>query len=35
MTALSLAEVRSGNIFDFGPEVFDKHSTQIYFGNSG
>ena len=35
MTALSLAETRSGNIFDFGPEVFDKHSTQIYFGNSG
>jgi len=29
MTALTLSEARSGNIFDFGPEVFDKHSTYI------
>lgn len=29
MTALTLSEARSGNIFDFGPEVFDKHSTKI------
>ncbi len=27
MTALTLAESRSGAIFDFGPEVYDKHST--------
>ena len=29
MTALTLAEARSGEIFDFGSEVFDKHSTYI------
>ncbi len=27
ITSLTLAEARSGEIFDFGPEVFDKHST--------
>jgi len=30
MTALTLAEARSGNSFDFGPKVYDKHSTNIY-----
>ena len=29
MTSLTLSEARSGNMFDFGPEVFDKHSTYI------
>ena len=29
MTALSLAESKSGTIFDFGPKVFDKHSTHM------
>ncbi|MFX1393336.1 MAG: AMP phosphorylase [Promethearchaeota archaeon] len=33
MTALTLAEVRSGNIFDFGPDVYDKHSTGGVPGN--
>lgn len=33
MTALTLSEARSGNIFDFGPEVFDKHSTGGVPGN--
>jgi AMP phosphorylase len=33
MTALSFAETRSGDIFDFGPEVFDKHSTGGVPGN--
>ena len=27
MTALTLSEGRSGQKFDFGPEVYDKHST--------
>jgi AMP phosphorylase len=27
MTALTHAEARSGEIFDFGPNVYDKHST--------
>jgi AMP phosphorylase len=30
MTALTLAEVRSGDIFYFGMDVYDKHSTKIY-----
>lgn len=30
MTALTLAEARSGEIFDFGPNIFDKHSTKIH-----
>ncbi len=30
MTALTLAEVRSGDIFYFGMDVYDKHSTRIY-----
>jgi len=30
MTALSLAETRSGNIFDFGSNVYDKHSTKMH-----
>jgi len=30
MTALTLAETRSGEIFYFGMDVFDKHSTKIY-----
>ncbi|MFX0032627.1 MAG: hypothetical protein ACFE8V_08460 [Promethearchaeota archaeon] len=30
MTALTLAEVRSGDIFYFGMDVYDKHSTDIY-----
>jgi len=29
MTALSLAESKSGTIFDFGPKVYDKHSTYL------
>ena len=33
MTALTLAEAKSGNIFDFGPEVYDKHSTGGVPGN--
>ncbi len=28
MTALTLAEARSGEAFDFGPDVYDKHSTK-------
>lgn len=30
MTALTLAEARSGEIFNFGTNVFDKHSTIDY-----
>jgi len=30
MTALTLAEAESGEKFNFGPEVFDKHSTYLY-----
>lgn len=30
MTALTLAETRSGEIFYFGMDVYDKHSTKIY-----
>jgi len=30
MTALTFAEARSGTIFDFGPDVYDKHSTKIH-----
>ena len=30
MTALTLAETKSGEIFYFGMEVYDKHSTKIY-----
>ena len=33
MTALALAETRSGQIFNFGAEVFDKHSTGGVPGN--
>ena len=33
ITALTLAEARSGEIFDFGPNVFDKHSTGGVPGN--
>ncbi|MHA1467813.1 MAG: hypothetical protein ACTSP6_07025 [Promethearchaeota archaeon] len=33
MTALTLSETRSGEIFDFGPEVYDKHSTGGVPGN--
>jgi AMP phosphorylase len=33
MTALSFAEARSGEIFDFGPNVYDKHSTGGVPGN--
>ncbi|MFX1413857.1 MAG: AMP phosphorylase [Promethearchaeota archaeon] len=33
MTALTLAEVRSGEIFYFGMEVYDKHSTGGVPGN--
>jgi len=29
MTALTLAETKSGEFFNFGPDVFDKHSTYI------
>lgn len=31
ITALTMAEARSGEIFDFGPNVYDKHSTFIAF----
>ncbi|MFW9968995.1 MAG: hypothetical protein ACFFDF_02265 [Candidatus Odinarchaeota archaeon] len=30
MTALTLSETRSGEIFYFGMDVYDKHSTKIY-----
>lgn len=30
MTALTLAETKSGEIFYFGMDVYDKHSTKIY-----
>jgi AMP phosphorylase len=30
MTALALSETRSGEIFYFGMDVYDKHSTKIY-----
>lgn len=30
MTALTLVETRSGEIFYFGMDVYDKHSTRIY-----
>jgi len=30
MTALTLAETKSGEIFYFGMDVYDKHSTEIY-----
>jgi hypothetical protein len=30
MTALTLSEVRSGDIFYFGMDVYDKHSTKLY-----
>jgi AMP phosphorylase len=33
ITTLTLAEARSGEIFDFGPKVFDKHSTGGVPGN--
>ncbi|MFX0075181.1 MAG: AMP phosphorylase [Candidatus Hermodarchaeota archaeon] len=33
MTALTYAEARSGEIFNFGPEVYDKHSTGGVPGN--
>lgn len=33
MTALTIAETKSGNVFDFGPKVFDKHSTGGVPGN--
>jgi AMP phosphorylase len=33
MKALTLAEARSGETFDFGPNVFDKHSTGGVPGN--
>jgi AMP phosphorylase len=33
MTALTYAESRSGELFDFGPEVYDKHSTGGVPGN--
>jgi len=33
MTALTYAEARSGELFDFGPEVYDKHSTGGVPGN--
>ncbi len=29
MTALTIAEAKSGSLFNFGPNVFDKHSTYI------
>ncbi|MFW9874906.1 MAG: hypothetical protein ACFFG0_17505 [Candidatus Thorarchaeota archaeon] len=31
MTALTLAETKSGEIFYFGMDVYDKHSTEIYY----
>jgi hypothetical protein len=30
MTSLTFAEARSGEIFNFGPDVFDKHSTKTH-----
>ena len=30
MTALTLSETKSGEIFYFGMDVYDKHSTRIY-----
>ena len=33
MTSLTYAEARSGEVFDFGPEVYDKHSTGGVPGN--
>ncbi|MFX1277537.1 MAG: AMP phosphorylase [Promethearchaeota archaeon] len=33
MTALTLAETRTGEFFNFGPDVFDKHSTGGVPGN--
>ncbi len=33
MTALTIAEAKSGSVFDFGPNVFDKHSTGGVPGN--
>ncbi|MFX1390663.1 MAG: hypothetical protein ACFE9Z_11415 [Promethearchaeota archaeon] len=30
MTALTLSETRSGEIFYFGMDVYDKHSTKVY-----
>lgn len=33
ITALTMAEARSGEIFDFGPNVYDKHSTGGVPGN--
>jgi AMP phosphorylase len=30
MTALTLAETKSGEIFYFGMDVYDKHSTEIF-----
>jgi len=30
MTALTLSETRSGEMFYFGMDVYDKHSTKIY-----
>ncbi len=33
MTSLTFAEARSGELFDFGPEVYDKHSTGGVPGN--
>ncbi|MBD3197925.1 MAG: AMP phosphorylase [Candidatus Lokiarchaeota archaeon] len=33
MTALTMAEARSGQRFDFGPDVYDKHSTGGVPGN--
>ena len=33
MTALAIAETRSGEVFNFGPKVFDKHSTGGVPGN--
>ncbi|MFX1311179.1 MAG: hypothetical protein ACFFHD_01020 [Promethearchaeota archaeon] len=30
MTALTLAETRSGEMFYFGMDVYDKHSTKMY-----
>lgn len=33
MTALTIAEAKSGEVFDFGPRVYDKHSTGGVPGN--
>lgn len=30
MTALTIAEAKSGSVFNFGTEVYDKHSTKIH-----